>query len=117
MKTIGPIDRNSLFFFVSISVLADLMVLFVMRRSQPVPDPTSPPQTRTVAWTARHDRLWMASVYIRSFLYIMLLTAEFIYAKSVSAPLPATVVQFSNGQTIIPLKQIYDSDIHAFQAK
>jgi high-affinity iron transporter len=30
---------------------------------------------------------------------------------------PATVVQFTNGQTVIPLKQVYDGDIHAFEAK
>ena len=117
MAIIGPIVRNDLFFFVTIFVLAALMVLFEMKRREPVPEPTSPAERRKVAWTARRERLWMASVYISSFLFIMLMTAEFIYAKSVSAALPATVVQFSNGQTIIPLKQIYDSDIHAFQAK
>ncbi len=40
----------------------------------------------------------MASVYASSFLFILLVTAEFIYAKSVSALSPATEVTFVNGQ-------------------
>ncbi len=40
----------------------------------------------------------MMSVYASSFLFIMMVTAEFIYAKSVSALSPATQVTFVNGR-------------------
>ena len=59
----------------------------------------------------------MASVYASSFIFIVLVTAEFIYAKSVSALSPATEVSFVNGQVSIPLQQIYDGDLHRYQAK
>ena len=117
MAIIGPIVRNDLFFFVTIFALAALMVLFEAKRRQPVPEPSSPAERRKAAWSARRESLWMASVYASSFLFIVLVTAEFIYTKSVSAALPATQVSFVNGQTTIPLKQIYDGEIHAFQAK
>jgi len=58
----------------------------------------------------------MASVYASSFLFILLVTAEFIYAKSVSALSPATQVTFVNGKVSIPLKEIYDGDLHRYQA-
>src|SRR5437879_12662597 len=59
----------------------------------------------------------MASVYARSVLFIVLVTAEFIYTKSVSALSPATPVTFTDGQASIPLSQVSDSDLHRFSAK
>jgi high-affinity iron transporter len=59
----------------------------------------------------------MGAVYISSFVFIVLATAEFIYAKSVSALSPATEVTFVNGQVSIPLKDVYDGDLHRYQAK
>jgi high-affinity iron transporter len=45
-----------------------------------------------------------------------MVTAEFIYSKSVSALSPATELTFTNGQVTIPLKQVSDGDLHRFQA-
>ena len=41
MAIIGPIVRNELFFFITILVLAGLMVLFEMKSRQPVELPPS----------------------------------------------------------------------------
>ncbi len=117
MAMVGPIVRNDVFFFITIVALAALMVLFDARRRQPAAVPTSPAERRKAAWTARKESLWMISVYASSFLFIMLVTAEFIYAKSVSALSPATEVTFVNGQVSIPLKDVYDGELHRFQAK
>ncbi len=78
MAIIGPIVRNQLFFFVTIFALAGLMVLFDAQRRQPLPEASSPAQYRKSAWTARRERLWMASVYVFCFVFIALVTAEFI---------------------------------------
>jgi high-affinity iron transporter len=117
MAIIGPIVRNDLFFFVTIFALAALMVLFDAKRRAPVPDDGSPAERRKAAWDARRERLWMASVYSFSFVFIALITAEFIYTKSVSALSPATEVKFVNGQVTIPLAQVSDGDLHRFQAE
>jgi high-affinity iron transporter len=117
MAIIGPIVRNDLFFFVTIVALAALMVLFEMKRREPVTVADSPAARRKAKWSARRERLWMVSVYASSFVFIMLVTAEFIYAKSVSALSPATQVTFVNGQVAIPLQQLYDGDLHRFEAK
>lgn len=117
MALIGPIVRNDLFFFITIVALAALMVLFEYKRRQPTALPTSSAERRKAQWSARRERLWMASVYASSFIFIFMVTAEFIYAKSVSALSPATELTFVNGQVSIPLKQLYDGDLHRYQAK
>lgn len=117
MALIGPIVTNEWFFFVTIVALAGLMVLFDARRRQPQVLPDIGAERRKALWSARRERLWMVSVYATSFLFILLVTAEFIYAKSVSALSPATPVSFSNGAVSIPLAQVSDGDLHRYVAR
>ncbi|MGH9501845.1 MAG: Fe-S-containing protein [Terriglobales bacterium] len=117
MHLIGPIVRNDMFFFITIVALAALMVLFEMKRRQPAPLPDSPAERRKALWSARRERLWMVSVYASSFLFILMVTAEFIYTKSVSALSPATEVSFQSGLLSIPLAQVADGDLHRFEAR
>ena len=117
MAIVGPLVRNDVFFFVMIFALAALMVLFDAKRRQPVAESASPAERRKAAWSARRERLWMASVYSFCFVFIAMVTAEFIYTKSVSALSPADEVHFVNGQARIPLAQISDGDLHRFQAQ
>jgi high-affinity iron transporter len=117
MAIIGPIVRNDLFFFITILALAALMVLFEVKRREAEPLPVSAAERRKAVWSTRRERLWMASVYASSFVFIVLVTAEFIYTKSVSALSPATEVTFVNGQVSIPLTQVMDGDLHRFSAQ
>lgn len=117
MALIGPIVSNEWFFFVTILALAALMVLFEARRRQPAPLPESGAQRRKALWSARRERLWMSAVYASSFVFIVLITAEFIYAKSINTLSPATEVSFTSGSVSIPLAQVSDGDLHRFQAR
>ena len=117
MAIIGPVVQNESFFVITILALAALMVLFEVKRREPVPLSASPAERRKALWSARRERLWMASVYASSFLFIVLVTAEFIYTKSVSALSPATPVTFVDGKASIPLSQLADGDLHRFAAK
>jgi uncharacterized membrane protein len=117
MAIVGPIVSNEWFFFVTIIALAALMILFDAKRRQPVAEFTSPAERRKAVWTARKERLWMASVYVFSFLFIGTVTAEFVYAKSASALSPSTEVTFTNGQVKIPLLQVSDGDLHRYATK
>lgn len=117
MSIIGPIVRNDFFFFITILALAALMVLFEMKSRQPGELPASGAARRKALWTARRESLWMASVYIFSFAFIVMVTASFIYEKSASALSPATEVTFADGKVSIPLKQVYDGELHRYQAK
>jgi high-affinity iron transporter len=117
MAIIGPIVRNELFFFITIVALAALMVLFEARRRAPTPVVESTAERRKASWSARRERLWMVSVYATSFVFILLVTAEFIYAKTVSALSPATRISFVNGVVSIPLSQVSDGDLHRYAAR
>jgi high-affinity iron transporter len=117
MALIGPIVRNDEFFFVTILALAALMVLFEVKRRQPVTVAVSPAERRKAEWSARRERFWMASVYASAFLFITMVTAQTIYAKSVSALSPATQVTFVNGEVKIPLSQVQDGDLHRYVAQ
>ena len=117
MAIIGPIVSNDWFFFVTILALAALMILFEAKRREPLLAAASPAERRKAAWTARRERLWMISVLTCSFIFITLITAEFVYAKSTSDISPATTVTFTNGRVAIPLAQIADGDLHRFQAQ
>jgi FTR1 family protein len=117
MAIIGPIVSNDYFFFVTILALAALMVLLEMKSRQPVDLPESGAARRKALWTARRERLWMASVYVFSFAFIVMVTASFIYEKSASALSPATEVTFVDGKVSIPLKQVYDGELHRYAAK
>lgn len=117
MAIVGPIVRNELFFVVTIVALAVLMILFDAKRREPRAEAASPAQKRKAIWSARRERLWTGAVYVFSFVFIALVTAEFIYTKSVSALSPATEVTFVNGKLSIPLSQVSDGDLHRFQAR
>jgi FTR1 family protein len=116
MSIIGPIVRNDLFFFITIVALAALMILFDAKRREPVVESNSPAERRKALWSARKERLWMTSVYTFSFLFVAMVTAEFVYAKSKSALSPSTEVSFVNGTVTIPLSQVSDGDLHRYEA-
>jgi len=118
MALVGPIVRNDVFFFVTILALAALMVLFEVKRRAPVLGAdASKAERRKAQWSARRERLWMSSVYASSFLFIVLVTAEFIYAKSTTSLSPATEVSFVQGQVSIPIAQVSDGDLHRYEAR
>lgn len=122
MAVIGPIVGNDLFFFVTILALAALMVLMEWRRRSAGPLLSSASASvgasaadqRKALWTARRERFWMAAVYVSTFVFIVLITAQFIYAKSQTTPSPATKLEFVNGEVSIPLAQVSDSDLHRY---
>ena len=116
MALIGPIVRNDAFFFVTILALAALMVLFEFRARQPaVPPEKAGAERRKAEWSARRERMWMSAVYASAFVFIMLVTAQFIYAKSLAQLSPATEVIAENNQLHIPLSQISDGDLHRYR--
>src|SRR5579884_2951957 len=126
MALIGPIVRNDLFFFVTILALAALMILFDQRRRQGPPAGGGPGEgasggavesralQRKAQWSARKEKLWSTAVYASSFIFIVLVTAQFIYAKSTASLSPAHELTVSNGQVEIPLAEVSDGELHRY---
>ena len=118
MALIGPIVRNDVFFFITILALAGLMILFEMRSRAPQGTPASAEnkaEQRKLAWSARREKLWASAVYLASFVFILLVTAQFIYAKSTTSLSTALDLPLDNGQVTIPVAQVSDGDLHRFQ--
>ena len=117
MALIGPIVRNDLFFFVTILALAALMVLFEYRRRAPAaPAAESRAEQRKQEWTLRRERLWMASVYASSFVFILLVTAQFIYARAATGLSPAAEVTFQDGSLTLPLSGVAPGELQRYSA-
>ena len=114
MALIGPIVRNDLFFFVTILALAALMVLMEWRRRAPVALPEAPAERRKALWSARRERFWMASVYVTTFVFILLITAQFIYARSLTNLTPADPLMFHDGVLSIPLADVSQGRLHRY---
>ena len=118
MALVGPIVRNDIFFFVTILALTAMMVLFEYRGRQPLPAGSlTAAERRKAEWSARRERLWMVLVYTSCFLFISMVTAQFIYAKSTTSLPPATPVAFVNGQVRIPLAELSDDSLHRYASE
>ncbi|MBI3696173.1 MAG: DUF2318 domain-containing protein, partial [Acidobacteria bacterium] len=115
MALIGPIVRNDVFFFVTVLALAAWMVLFDWRGRQPAPsgEPGSAAWRKAV-WSARRERLWMAAVCTASFVFIVFITAEFVYAKAETQLTPALALTAVNGLVRIPVASVSDGQLHRF---
>jgi FTR1 family protein len=119
MAIIGPIVRNDIFFFVTMLALAAMMVLFESRRRGPAPDVVhqSKAEQRKAEWSARRERLWTTAVYVSSFIFIILVTAQFIYAKSTTALSPASDVAFTDGKATIQVGDMQLGELRRYASQ
>jgi len=117
MALVGPIVSNDVFFFITIVALAALMVLFDWRSRQaavPAPDSLPAAERRRQVWGARREKQWTAAVCGSAFVFILLVTAEFIYAKNQTALSPAQSVAAEGEIIRIPVAAVSDGNLYRF---
>jgi high-affinity iron transporter len=115
MAIIGPIVSNDTFFFVAIVALAGTMTLWEWRSRRPTPaKELEGAALRKAKWTARREKLWMVGSCIASGMFILMVTAEFIYAKSSTELSTATPVTVTDGSAKIPVASVSDGQLHRF---
>ncbi|MSO20437.1 MAG: DUF2318 domain-containing protein [Acidobacteria bacterium] len=117
MALIGPIVSNDFFFIVLILALASMMILFDWRarNTHRTDDSTLPAaERRSALHIARREKLWAGAVCASSLIFIMAITAEFIYAKSQTSLTPAQSVTAVDGVIRIPLAQVSDGTLQRF---
>jgi len=125
MAWIGPIVTNEAFFVVTILALAAWMILYDWRARQPLAaQAASEPASRASAverrkqlWATERERLWTAAVCGSAFLFILMVTAEYLYAKNQTALSPAQSVEPYQGEVRIPVASVSDGSLHRFQLK
>src|SRR4029077_18926 len=117
MAVIGPIVRNDFFFPVTMLALVALMILLEYRRRKPEGAPVvSKADERKQEWTARRERRWAVTACATAFLFIFMVTAEFIYAKEPPAS-PATEITFNaDGKAVLSAKDLPQGELRFYTA-
>jgi len=119
MAVIGPIVRNDHFFSITILALVALMVLLEFRRRAPAPmaGHTTKAEERKLQWTVRRERLWANLVCLTAFIFISMVTAEFIYAQSGTQLSPAAPIAFDkSGRATISTADLQMGDLRRYSA-
>jgi len=117
MALLGPVVRNDLFFFIFVFGAAALMILKEWQsttHSKAVGAVTNPAERRLLESQNRKQRLWMIGAAVMSLSVVLVLTADFIYAKVNAAPVQAQPVEAVNGIVRVPVAQVQDGNLHLF---
>ena len=115
MALIGPIVRHDVFFVVTILAMAAFLLLMDWRgRLQPRLDGLEGAALRKATWSASRERLWVVGSCAAATVFILALTAEFIYAKSATELSPATPLEVVDGRARIPVSVFSDGNLHRF---
>ncbi len=121
MALIGPIVNNEFFFFVLIFGAAALLVLREWQTSAHSKAAATAnlgeAEKRLVETQSRRQRRWMMAAAVASLTVILLLTADFIYARANSAPPSARLVAAVSGNELrVPISEVTDGNLHLFTA-
>ena len=117
MAIIGPIVKNEVFFFITILALAAMMVLLESRGRRAQAEAggnEGSAAARKARWSARREKLWMVACAATSCVFILLITAEFIYTRTQTALSAARPVAFENGAVRLETQPLTDGYLHRF---
>lgn len=118
MATIGPVVANEFFFFAVILGAAALAVLREWQSSKrPADDKNlNAAEKRLKEYEYKRQRRWS---FLAAMLYVavvLMLGAEFVYARAIDQPSPAHNLTASNGEVQIPVSDVSDSTLHFYTA-
>jgi high-affinity iron transporter len=120
MALLGPIVSNELFFFILVFGAAALMILREWQsatHSKTATAAANDAERRLVEAQNRRQRRWMAAGAIASLAVILVLTADFIYARANSTPPQARAVEATDSLVRIPVAEVQDGGLHLFTLK
>ena len=117
MAVIGPIVNNEIFFFVFVFGAAALLIFRewqTVSHSRAAKEAATDAERRLVESRNRRQRRWMAAAAVASLAVILVLTADFIYARANSAPPSARLIAASGSQVRVPISEVDDGKLHIF---
>jgi high-affinity iron transporter len=119
MAVVGPIVSNDVFFFVIILGLAGILLLRERRAMAAAAGEAggSAADKRKALAAARSDRRWSALAYSGAFAFLILISAQYVYALSARALTPAQPVQAVAGWVVLPKAQVADGRLHRYLAQ
>jgi FTR1 family protein len=117
MAILGPIVRNELFFFVFIFGAATLLILREWQAAahEKIAKGTlNDAEKRLLEAQNRRQRGWMIAAATASLTVILVLTADFIYARANSAPPQARAIEAAGNIVRVPISEVQDGSMHLF---
>lgn len=117
MALVGPIVRNELFFFVLIFGAAILLILREWQaasHAKAAKESLNDAEKRLLESQNRRQRRWMIAAATASLTVILVLTADFIYARANSAPPTAQAIDPVGNIVRVPVNQVQDGAMHLF---
>jgi FTR1 family protein len=113
MALIGPIVRNDYFFPVTMLALVVLMVLLEYRRRKPegAISTATKAEARKQEWTSQRERRWAVTVCVTAFIFIFMVTAEFIYAQGVKISPAAELQPDTSGRVVVSTATLAQGDL------
>ncbi len=120
MAILGPIVRNELFFFVFIFGAATLLILRewqAAKHNKNAQAPMNDAEKRLLESQNRRQRNWMMAAAVASLTVILVLTADFIYARANSAPPTARAIEAAGNIVRVPISEVQDGTMHLYTVK
>jgi high-affinity iron transporter len=117
MAILGPIVRNELFFFVFIFGAAALLILREWQAASQAKlgkEALNDAEKRLLESQNRRQRNWMMAAAVASLTVILVLTADFIYARANSAPPAARPIEAIGNIVRVPVSEAQDGSMHLF---
>ena len=120
MAILGPIVRNELFFFVFIFGAAALLILrewLATSHDKSARETMNDAEKRLLESQNRRQRRWMIAAATASLTVILVLTADFIYARANSAPPSARMIEAVGNIVRVPVSEVQDGAMHLYTVK
>ena len=121
MALVGPIVRNDVFFFAVILGVAVLVVLrewLAMPSRQPaVAEDVNDAERRRLVAERRRQRRWMFAAASLFVAVILVLAADFVYARVAAAPPEAQLLMPQGNEVHVALSDLGDGNLHFFRTE
>ncbi len=122
MALIGPIVNFEIFFFVFIFGAAVLLIFreWLTASHSKIAAAATEAEQRLLSAQQRRQRSWMIASAAACLAVILVLTADFIYARASSAPPSAHAIAATgagNDELRVPLSEVQDGNLHLFTVK
>ena len=117
MSILGPIVRNEIFFFVFIFGAATLLILREWQaasQAKSAKEALNDAEKRLLESQNRRQRRWMIAAATASLAVILVLTADFIYARANSTPPSARPIDAVGNIVRVTVSEVQDGAMHLY---
>jgi FTR1 family protein len=118
MAIIGPVVRNEVFFFAAILGVAALLVLreWLAVRATSESNSGNEAERSRLALERKKEARWMIAACATFVIVTLILTADFLYARTAAAPPEAQTLAVDAGMVRVPTAGLGDGNLHFFRA-